>query len=404
MQNLKSLFQSTPKPIPKSIKHHDDKIVLFKRRHSDNWHCRFKLPTGQWHHSSTSEHLLDAAKSQSVVIYETAQINIRNGLSLSQHSFGQVAKEVIDDMSADAALGRGKKTYRDYKIVLQKYLIPFFGNSEIGSITLAQLREFEAWRLSQMGMRAKSSTLRNHASAYNRVIKFARQNGYISDSKPIPILSAIGEKGKPRPAFTQEEIQHLLNFMPQWEQGSFMKIYNDYRKLCRCYVEFLLYTGIRQGTESLPLRWKHLQWHLVDNQRYLRIWVSGKTGPRYLIARPAVLDTLNRLIKFQELPYQNLDEVIEARLEKRVFTIASGEQPRSFESVFRGLLNKAGLRRDESGRFRSLYSLRHTYATMALTEGIDIHTLARQMGTSIAMIERHYSKITPLMEAEKLAY
>jgi integrase len=192
--------------------------------------------------------------------------------------------------------------------------------------------------------------------------------------------------------------------MPQWEQGSFMKIYNDYRKLCRCYVEFLLYTGIRQGTESLPLRWKHLQWHLVDNQRYLRIWVSGKTGPRYLIARPAVLDTLNRLIKFQELPYQNLDEVIEARLEKRVFTIASGEQPRSFESVFRGLLNKAGLRRDESGRFRSLYSLRHTYATMALTEGIDIHTLARQMGTSIAMIERHYSKITPLMEAEKLAY
>lgn len=53
---------------------------------------------------------------------------------------------------------------------------------------------------------------------------------------------------------------------------------------------------------------------------------------------------------------------------------------------------------------RSLYSLRHTYATFALTEGIDIHTLARQMGASIAMIERHYSKITPLISAEKLAY
>jgi len=26
------------------------------------------------------------------------------------------------------------------------------------------------------------------------------------------------------------------------------------------------------------------------------------------------------------------------------------------------------------------------------------------MGTSIAMIERHYSKITPLISAEKLAY
>jgi integrase len=48
--------------------------------------------------------------------------------------------------------------------------------------------------------------------------------------------------------------------------------------------------------------------------------------------------------------------------------------------------------------------LRHTYATFALTEGIDIHTLARQMGTSISMIERHYSKITPLVSAEQLAY
>jgi hypothetical protein len=43
------------------------------------------------------------------------------------------------------------------------------------------------------------------------------------------------------------------------------------------------------------------------------------------------------------------------------------------------------------------------HATFALAEGVDIHTLARQMGTSVAMIERHYSKMTPMMSAEKLA-
>jgi integrase len=250
----------------------------------------------------------------------------------------------------------------------------------------------------------KGSTLRNHASAYNRVIKTARQQGYIHDNKPVPILSAVGEKGSPRPAFNKEEIEYLLKFMPEWEQGGFMPIFSDFRKLCRCYVEFLLYTGIRQGTESLPLRWLHFQWHWIGDKRYLRIWVSGKTGPRYLIARPAVIDTLNRLIKIQKLPYQNLDEVIAARLDKPIFVTHEGHKPRSFESVFRNLMNSSGLRKDIAGKFRSLYSLRHTYATFALTEGIDIHTLAKQMGTSINMIERHYSKITPMLSAEKLAY
>ena len=49
-------------------------------------------------------------------------------------------------------------------------------------------------------------------------------------------------------------------------------------------------------------------------------------------------------------------------------------------------------------------SLRHTYATLELlNKGTDIHTLSKQMGNSAAMIERHYSKLTATMAADKLA-
>ena len=34
---------------------------------------------------------------------------------------------------------------------------------------------------------------------------------------------------------------------------------------------------------------------------------------------------------------------------------------------------------------------------------VDIHTLSRQMGNSAAMIERHYSKLTATLAAERLA-
>jgi len=59
---------------------------------------------------------------------------------------------------------------------------------------------------------------------------------------------------------------------------------------------------------------------------------------------------------------------------------------------------------DAEGQTRTLYSLRHTYATFEMLRGeVDIHTLSKQMGNSAAMIERHYSKLTATMAAERLA-
>jgi hypothetical protein len=47
--------------------------------------------------------------------------------------------------------------------------------------------------------------------------------------------------------------------------------------------------------------------------------------------------------------------------------------------------------------------LRHTYATQRLLHGeMDIHALARNMGTSVGYIERHYSHVTNIQNAAKL--
>ena len=52
---------------------------------------------------------------------------------------------------------------------------------------------------------------------------------------------------------------------------------------------------------------------------------------------------------------------------------------------------------------RVFYSLRHTYATLALTyDSVPIHTLAKQMGTSVGMIEQHYSHLDAVKAIEQL--
>jgi len=254
-----------------------------------------------------------------------------------------------------------------------------------------------------MGKIPKASTEQNHSSAYNRIMNFARSMAYIPSDKPIPPMKVEGPKGEARPAFTQQEVDYLLEYMKTWEEADDV-FYPENRKLCRCYVEFLVNTGIRHGTEALPVRWKHLQWHYIKDKKYLKVWVSGKTGPRFLIAKHAFIESLVRLYKWQGLKYETLDDLMNARLDRLVFVTPDGYQPKTFRTLFVSLMKCSNLLKNEADQTRTLYSLRHTYATIALSEGVDIHTLARQMGTSITMLEKHYSKLTPMLSAEKLAF
>ena len=404
MQNFQYLFPNNLNPAsPKTIRLLQGELTLFKRPKSQQWQCRFKLPNGQWHSASTNTEDADLTQTQAISIYEAVKIKIGAGLAVTTKTFKHVALDEIANMAQATDNKIGKRTYRDYIFAINKYLIPFFGKYEISQITNELLGDFESWRIAEMGRIPMASTKRNHASAYIRVINLARDRGYIAVNKAVPLLDSKGKKSQPRPAFSAEEIRELLSYTETWQKSSYTDRTALMRTLCAYYIEFLVNTGVRHGTEALPLRWKHLQWHWIGNKKYLRIWVSGKTGPRYLIARTAVVKVLERVMRWQKLSYSGLNAIIEAKVDRLIFRLPTGEQISNMENIFRNLMVRSNMRTDGSGQNRTLYSLRHTYATFALARGVDIHTLARQMGTSVGMIERHYSKLTPMMNAEKLA-
>ena len=57
---------------------------------------------------------------------------------------------------------------------------------------------------------------------------------------------------------------------------------------------------------------------------------------------------------------------------------------------------------DHLGRQRDAYSLRHYYATQRLLSRVSVYTLAENMGTSVAMIEKHYGHLKPELAADEL--
>ncbi len=387
-----------------SVSLRDGEVVVFRNRHSPIWQCRYKLRDGSWIRASTRHATLECAIPAACELYDEARFRQRLGLANKGATFAQIAQETLRHLRTELDAGRGKVVYRTYITCIERYFMPYFGDQLLEQLTHRDIAQFEAWRNRQMQKIPRASTLNNFAAAWSKLTDVAIDRGWVSARAQIPKLSTRGIKSTPRPAFSKEEVEQLLAFMPAWCERGVKAVEKEIRPLLRDYVEILLLTGIRHGTEAMGLCWHHLEWHEHERKKYLRLWVSGKTGGRWLIAKHRAVEVFERLAARQrDLGGMRFDDLLNSRQKQRVFRFSNGYQPHSFIGTFRKLMRDSGLAKSPEGQDRTLYSLRHTYATMELLAGVDIHTLAKQLGNSAQMIEQYYSKLTATLAAERLA-
>ena len=390
---------------PQTLHLRDGELVLYRRSRSSLFQCRYKLSSGVWHRTSTGKASLEQAIVRACDLFDEARYRQRLGLAHRAHSFAHIAALTVAELREQADASRGRTAYTTYISCIERYFVPYFGERMLETLVHRDVVQFELWRDRQMQRQPKASTLNNFTSAWNRIIATAVTQGLISERVPVPRLSHRGVKGTTRAAFSQQEVEQLQVFMDTWQGQGAKSIEREIRPLLRDYVDMLLLTGMRHGTEAMGICWKHLEWHTDKGVRYLRIWVDGKTGGRWLIAKHRAVDVLKRLhLRQTDICDQPFEQLFNSRVPHKLFRTATGYQPPSLNGTFRRLLRDSGLLVDGEGKTRTLYSLRHTYATLELLNNrTDIHTLAKQMGNSAAMIERHYSKLTATMAADRLA-
>jgi integrase len=390
---------------PQTLHLRDGEVVVYRRSRSLLYQCRYKLADGTWHRQTTGKASVEHAIARACDLYDEARYRQRLGLAHQTHSFAQIAAVTLAELRLKIDASTGRTAYTDYVGCIERYFLPYFAERRLEELTHTDIKEFELWRDRQMQRVPKTSTLMNFASAWNRLVAVAVERGYISERVPVPKLTTKGAKGKTRPGFSEDEIKTLLTFMETWQHGGTRDTEREIRQLLRDYVEMLLLTGMRHGTEAMGICWRHIEWHTDKGIRYLRIWVDGKTGGRWLIAKHRAVDVLKRLHARQtDIASVAFEDLFATRVPHKLFRISNGYQPVSLNGTFRRLMRDSELLKDDAGQTRTLYSLRHTYATLELLRnGTDIHTLSKQMGNSAAMIERHYSKLTATMAADKLA-
>jgi integrase len=389
-------------------------LVIYKREgcRTSFYYARVKLPnTNRWKKFTTKTGDFNEAVKFAVREYEKIMLKLEAGLPLDSRSFKYVPDLAIEEMQQDLDAGMGKASYHDYIRALEKFK-DFFKNKYLANITNEDLRRFDAERTKELGRKANKSTINTHNAAINRVFKLALEKGWIAKQQ-VPHLKNDGKSTRRRPHFEIDEYRQLFRFLRKYAntstkdspQGGVKERSIMVRELLRDYVLFLANTGLRPGTETRYLKWKHISEFGKNGKYYLQIKVPrGKTGSRTVIARHSTRKYLQRIKdrfpELKELPFTSLGNV-----DDYVFRLRDGTMPHDLHGAFKRALEECELLKDAEGNVRSLYSLRHTYATFQLLrdEAPDLMLLAQNMGTSVLMLERHYSHVRVQHKAEKLA-
>jgi integrase len=387
----------------------DGDIVLFYRGDSPRLYCRLRRPDGLgWLQRSTKCNHQEEALNKAREWYDELRFRAKLGLTTDPKLFSLVADRYLEDLQREVDLGiRNPRRVRDYKPVVERYLKPFFGRMMIDEINNTKIEEYRNWRDAYwvtgpggkqriitywragkeirrpMTRGAPSrSTLIAEDVVLRGIFQTALKYGFIRHwqiptiTRPAPRRQNADTR---RAAFTLEEYKQLSAFMAEWWQSG----RNFHRRLLlMLYVHVLVHSGMRPGTETDGLRW-------CDIEQFGR--------------RPNGVDESLLEDTAAEWREGHLGHSVDP--EERVFCLPDGtfQSADSLRQLFEPMLRKAGLLFDKDGKRRTLYSCRHTYATFSLLyRKVPVHTLARNMSTSVAMIERHYSHLTPRLAARDL--
>jgi integrase len=379
--------------LPKSHSHYQDyvdlrgdgRIVLYKRADHQNpkWTARLSIPTVSGFVVKSTKTTDDfEARRFAQELYYQLEGKARRGEPINSPTFRKVFTEwskvpVIDQVVRAAKYLNGN--VRRVEIWALKY----FGDLAIDRVTETELAKYLDWRLSQP-KRPAVVTLKNERTAIRQLLRYAKRVGYISK---VPEFEIKSGRINARPDIPESEWHRLLGFLPAYVDRSQDKRRQRERFYLALYILILGNTGVRVGEA------RRLQWRDVSTTRTLThevravLSVRGKTGAREVVCNRGVERCLDKLRTYrtEELGHSPADR-------EYVFCHVSGASVGSYKGGFQRVLKEAGFLHGSDGKKRVPYSLRHTYATMRLAEGVNPFQLAANMGTSVEMLENFYGK------------
>lgn len=439
-------------------------LIIFRRadvKHH-NWYCRVKLPRAdRYKVVSLKTPDRGAARDQAFKFDMEVQFQLKHDVPVFNRPFNQIAEEYAKALRERTEIGDISNERADNVESRIRTLNLYVGSTQISHVGQADWNRYPIWR-QKLGKRIKPKkpnqrkgdgdapngesqppleeakpqrvsnwTIRAEMSVFRAVMTYAASKSYISESQiPKGKLHSADER---REEFTREEYSALHSKCRGWMRKATRDANKWYREMTYLFMMVMCNTGMRPP-EAKNLRWRdvsvttirkdtkgkenkneEIQIGLTTSDAGKVSDVEGKKDGKKTDEpeqRKIVILNVRGKGKFRRLVapssvggyFERIRAIAKATgPEDYVFTTYKGEQTQTlYASLVKDMLKKTGFLKGPEGTDRSTYSFRHTYATMRLSEGVDVYLLAEQMGTSVQIIEDHYGHINPVKNADRI--
>ena len=394
----------------------EGKIRLYKRPNSPYFWTQINNEDGTIRRVSTKEKTVEKATKQAIRLSIETEQAIENNLPTNTKTFSSVAKTIIKELESYRDTDFWKEVYASYIQVIKNYQIPYFKNKQL-NVVRNDYANYLKYVEKQMGSKIAKSTVSTHASALKRILNTALVKGWITNAA-LPSVKTIGAKeGDRRATFELDEYNSMRIKLRAYKNAdTHRKRDKSIRELLYDYVLFLANSGVRHGKEALRLTWKDINKRTIGNNTYVYASVitfkgQGKKRKREVILRhnkfSDAIKNLQRCIdRNSKLKGKKFDAVI-GKSDELIFVAVDENnkvfQPSRIDGTFKNFLEHYELLVGSEGN-RTLYSLRHFYATQELLRNnVSSLMLAKQMGTSEKMLEQHYGHLEVWQKAVELS-
>ena len=253
-------------------------------------------------------------------------------------------------------------TKRGYQEILKNYLLPVFGKISVDLITEEMIARFQA----DVSSKVSATRTNNIMGPLRYILKTCQRRKLISDNPALNVLPLREEPPNIDP-LSADELDQVLAAMKPYQKPLFT-----------C----LAWTGARPD-EMFALLWEDVKFDsneiIINKGRVRGAEGTPKTrsSNRVIHMVAIVKDTL---LELKKSPTQHLEGYVFLNKQCQPYS-------KHVDREWRIALKKAGL------RHRPAYQLRHTFASLCLTTGLQPTWVAKMLGHTTAQVTfKHYAR------------
>lgn len=316
---------------------------------------------------------------------------VGQGLPPKSKLFSTVIDDYIAYRKRDHEHGKTSAGMLRQIVRVSKFWREYAGKLPVETIDDKVIREFVPWRrdyyskFKKLPKNAKlhpaDRTIQFDMMVGKAVIRWAHEQGLRGKQSSIT-ATFTPKKKRVRPAFERSEFRKLWRVLCKRVKSAGDKRIEKSRELLRDYVLVIAHSGLRPGeANDLTVRDVH-PFRDEKERSNFRLVVRGKTGERDVIVRSTAAKRIDKLLTKRRA----------GNPAGRLLPMADGSRIVTLIDQFDAALKEANLLRNSFDEKYSIYSLRHFYAVNALRNGVGVFEVARNMGTSVQIIQEYYGK------------